>query len=404
MKSKLEKIRTGLQKHRKELFFFWKYAIFTKLHFWKYDSRKVILFRLDLIGDCTMFTSAASAIREQYKDREVTVVCLSAAMPIFERLGIFDNIISVDFKPHEIDYSKLASLIAKLRKEKYDILLQPQLSKYPLADIMAAAIKCNRRISIETKVGNSREKWIHMVNFLYDEFIPYSRDAVSEFEYYGDFVRGIGNPDYKITRPRLPYKKQNFIEGNYYVMYPGGSLSQKFWPSERFAQLANYIYEQTGLLGVILGVSSEQWVSDRLKAHLKMVVSLNTVDLTGLTSITDVIDIIGNAQFVVSNDTSGVHIACATNTPSVANVGGWFFGRFLPYEIEDLKPEDNIPLVAYAKMPCYYCDWEWEKVGKRNEECLRRLKAGEPSECIYNIEYEQMRILVDQVMKKINLC
>lgn len=362
------------------------------------------MLRLDLIGDCTMFTSAAQAIRERYKDCEMTMVCLSTTRPVFERLGIFDQIICMDFKPHDVNYAKLKELLAKLRKEKYDLLLQPQASKLPVADVLAAAIKCNRRIAIETKPGNSSTSWVQMVNFLYDTFIPYPRGIVSEFDYYGAFVRGLGMPDYKTTCPHLPYGKQHFVEGNYYVLYPGGSFSQKFWAADRFAKLADHIYARTGLVGVILGVASEQWVSDRVVEALSPLTAMSMIDLTGRTTISDVIDIIGNAKLVVSNDTSGVHIACATQTPSVADAGGWHFNRFLPYHIEDVKEDDRLPLVAYTEMPCYYCDWDWKIIGQRNDVCLERMKRGETSECIHRITYEQMQDLVDKIIEDEHLC
>lgn len=400
----VDKIIDYLRQNKKLLSFFWRYAFRAKLHFSKHASRKIILLRLDFIGDCTMFTSAAKAIREFYQDREMTLLCLSSTKPLFERLGIFDRIIDVDFSPHNVDFQRLPSLIREVREEKYDILLQPQVSKCPLADILAAAVRCNQRIAIETKSGNSSKNWVRMVNFLYDHFIPYPKDQVSEFDCYAAFVRGIGFKDYRITRPCLPFKEQHFIEGNYYVLYPGGSMSQKFWPAERFAQLADYIFQRTGLLGVILGIEKEQWVSDQVQKNLKIQTSMAMVDLTGRTSITDVIDVIGNAEFVVSNDTSGVHIACATNTPSVGNVGGWHFGRFLPYHIEDVRPGDNLPLVAYVKMPCYLCGWDWNIVEPQNPGCLRRLQYGEPCECVDKVTFEQMRDLVDQVMEGCKLC
>lgn len=398
------KIKSFLRRNFKTKYLFWKYALLDKLHFGKYHSRDVIMLRLDLIGDCTMFTGAAKAIREFYKDREMTVICLSISRPVFERLGVFDHIISVDFRPHDIDEEKLKKLIKDLRMREYDILLQPQVSKYPLADILAAAVKCNQRIAIETKAGNSDVSWIQMVNFLYDKFIPYPRGVVSEFDYYGAFVRGIGLTEYRTTCPSLGYKEQQFVKSDYYVLYPGASLRQKTWPAERFALLANHIYQRTGLTGVILGVADEQWVSDALKANLDLQTSMAVVDLTGKTTISDVIDIIGNAKFVVTNDTSGVHIACATKTPSVVNAGGWHFDRFLPYHIENITPEDHLPLVAYTKMPCYFCEWLWSVVGERNPECLRRLQCGEPSECIEKITYEQVKELVDKVIEGENLC
>ena len=402
MASFFKRAKNYLKRKTNEQKYFWKYAFKSKRH--SYNSSSVIMLRLDLIGDCTMFTSAAVAIREYYKERKMTIVCLNMSKPIFERLGIFDKIITVDFRPESIDYDKLELVIEELRKDEYDILLQPQVSKLPVADIISAAVKCNKRIAMETKPGNSSAEWIKTVNFLYDKFIPYPRGVVSEFDYYGAFVRGIGITDYKTVCPHLPYGEQHFIEGDYYVVYPGGSFRQKFWAPERLGTIANYIYEKTGLIAVILGVAREQWIADEMKKNLSDVVFMSTVDLTGRTSILDVVDIIGNAKFVLTNDTSGVHIACATKTPSVVIVGGWHYNRFLPYHIEDVKPEDKLPLVANTDMPCYFCDWNWDIIGKRNCECLERMKREETSECIDKITVEQVKVLVDKILEEEKLC
>lgn len=398
------KVLGFLRRNRRNLYYFWKYALAAKLHLKKYKSSDVMLLRLDLIGDCTMFTSAACAIRKIYKDRKLTLVCLASSKPIYERLNIFDRIIDINFKPDNVDFVSLNGLIEKLRKDEYALLLQPQASKYPLADIIAAAVRCNKRIAIETKVGNSGGHWIRMVNFLYDQFIPLPRGIVSEFDYYGAFVRGLGCPDYKTTCPVLPYKEQHFMKSSYYVLFPGGSLRQKFWPAERFAMIADYIFQKTGLQGVILGAPNEKWVSDKLMAALSPASAASVTDLTGKTSLDDVIDLIGNAELVVSNDTSGVHIACATRTPSVAINGGWHFRRFLPYHIENVKPEDQLPLVAYTEMPCYYCEWIWAIVSRRNPDCLRRLQTGGVSPCIEKVTFEQVREKVEQILKDRNLC
>lgn len=402
IKNFLSKIKQFYQRYYKEIRYFWKYALRAKLRILKYRSKKVIMLRLDLIGDCTMFTSAATTIREHYKNREMTLVCLSVSQPVFERLGIFNKIISVNFKPEAINWDVVDDLIDEIRSEEYDILLQPQISKFPIADIIAAATKCNKRISIEpiTPYGNSSPGWIRMTNFLYNKFIPYPCGIVSEFDYYGAFVRGVCDPNYKTTMPKLPYGEQCFIDGDYYVLFPGGSLTQKLWPADRFAKVAEHIYAETGLTGVILGDSNEQWVSDDLKRNLKTIVGMSIIDLTGKTTISDVIDIIGNAKFVVTNDTSGVHIAAATNTPSVVNVGGWHFKRFLPYHIEDVRTGDHPPMVAYVEMPCYNCTWNWDAIGESNPECLECLKTGQPCSCIAAISVQQMVELVDKVIEE----
>lgn len=405
MKKFLSRVKNRIKKEKNnslEAKYFKKYAKTAKRH--SYNTKDIIMLRLDMIGDCTMFTSTAAAIREFYKDRKMTILCLSTTRFVFESLGVFDRIITMDFKADGVDFKKLDRLIEELGENEYDILLQPQASKLPVADIIAAAIKCNTRIAIETKPGNSKAEWIESVNFLYDKFIPYPRGDVSEFDYYKAFAVGLGIKDFKIACPTLKYKTQNFIEGKYFVLYPGGTFSQKFWPAEHYAKISEHIYKKTGFLAVLLGVAHEQWVADNVKKNLNSLTAMSTIDLTGRTSIGDVIDIIGNAEFVISNDTSGAHIACAVKTPCVVIVGGWHYNRFFPYHIEDIKPDDKIPIVANTDMQCYHCDWNWDTIGERNKGCLARMKRGVPSECIEKITYEQVEVLVEKMLEDEGLC
>ena len=366
----------------------------------KYNSTEIILFRLDLIGDCTMFTSAAKALREFYKDRKMTVVCLNISKPIFDRIGGFDRIITVDFKPHDIDYEKLETVIAEIQKYEFDILLQPQISKMPLADILCVATKCNKRIAIETLEGNSPKKWIEYFSWIYDEFIPYPRGHKSEFDYYAAFVRGVVGEQYKITKPILNFNSQNIVKAKYFVLYVGASMEQKLWPFYRFSKVAEHVFDRTNLTAVILGVESEKKYADLVVANVRSVNESRIIDLCGQTTMDEVIDIIGNAEFIVSNDTSGVHIACATNTPSVAINGGWHYGRFLPYSLEMQKDTDNIPLVAEKKMDCYYCDWNLDTIGKTNAKCLVRVKSGASADCIQKVRTEQVIELVDKILSE----
>lgn len=380
---------------RKEKALFWKYAWVKKFFTPKYASKKIIMLRLDLIGDCTMFTDAAIAIREYYKECEMTMVCLTWTRSVFERLGIFDEVLSVDFKPDAIDWKNLNTFLKKLRTKEYDILLSPQVSKYPLADIIASAVKCNKRIAMQSRIGNSTQKWIDKVRFIYDQVICYPEGWVSEFDYYAAFVRGIGVTSYRSRRPKLPYSEQKIISSDYYILYPNGSFEIRNWPPERFAAVAEYIYNQTGLTGILLGAAKEQHIADKLKNCLCLPARLSVIDLTGKTSIQEVIDLIGNAKFVISNDTSGVHIACATNTPSIAIAGGWHFDRFLPYHLEDVHEKDNLPITVYTEMSCYYCDCRFSE---KNAECWDRIVQGKLFSCIDAVSIEQVKSAINKII------
>jgi len=155
---------------------------------------------------------------------------------------------------------------------------------------------------------------------------------------------------------------------------------------------------------VILGTRSEQGISESVKRCLNAVPSILIIDLTGKTSVSDVIDIIGNAKLVVANDSSGVHIAAATRTPVVATVGGWLYGRFLPYHIENHHSGEPLPLEAHATVPCFRCKWVYNTILRDNSECLHSWERDIPCICIEKITYEQMEELVDRVIDTYVLC
>ena len=369
----------------------------------RYSSRGVILFRLDMIGDCTMFSSTLRSIREFYGDREFTVLCTARSAPVFQRLGVCE-VYPIDLNLLSPDMEKLETILSDLRQKEYDILLQPQVSKCPISDLLAAAIKCNRRIQIEPYDGreargaNCLRDWVYLTNPLYDEIIPFPRQQVSEFDIQGAFARGIGIHDFKTRRPNLPVKKQNWVQGEYYVLCPGGSFYQKYWSPKRFAALADYVYEKTHLTGVILATAKERWVAEKIKQFMKPETAETLVDLTGQTKVEDMIDVIGNARLCIANDSGGAHVACATNVPCVATVGAWFLGRFLPYHIEEILPGDHIPLVAYVDLPCKRCGLDYNYMFEHNPKCLRRFFTSRTADCIDSIPLERMKEYVDQVL------
>ena len=55
------------------------------------------MLRLDMIGDCTMFTSTAAAIRKFYKDSKMTILCLSTTKFVFESI-LSSSIIKIFIK------------------------------------------------------------------------------------------------------------------------------------------------------------------------------------------------------------------------------------------------------------------------------------------------------------------
>ncbi|MCY4011829.1 MAG: lipopolysaccharide heptosyltransferase II [Gammaproteobacteria bacterium] len=88
----------------------------------------------------------------------------------------------------------------------------------------------------------------------------------------------------------------------------------KRWPAERFAALAARCVE-AGASVWILGTDAERQAADRIVAAAPV------VDLTGKTSLVDVVDLLSAASVAVVNDSGLMHVAAALAVPLVALFG-----------------------------------------------------------------------------------
>lgn len=74
----------------------------------------------------------------------------------------------------------------------------------------------------------------------------------------------------------------------------------------------------------------------------------NLINLTGKTTLENVLNIISSSSLVIGNETGLVHIASLWSVPTVMFYGGGHFGRLLP---------KKAILASCLPMPCYYCEW-----------------------------------------------
>jgi ADP-heptose:LPS heptosyltransferase len=99
----------------------------------------------------------------------------------------------------------------------------------------------------------------------------------------------------------------------YGLLVPGGAVHRpaKRWPVDRYAELSAQI-KLKGITPVILGSSSESDLAEHIKA-----IAPDAIDLTGQTSLIEIIGLAKNAKIAVGNDTGPMHMASAAHCPSV---------------------------------------------------------------------------------------
>jgi ADP-heptose:LPS heptosyltransferase len=125
------------------------------------------------------------------------------------------------------------------------------------------------------------------------------------------------------------------------------------WPIDHFAELLTQLDSQFELQYVLCGSQDDRALCERLMHDPRL---NNLTNLAGQTSLLELVELVRSAALVVTNDSSPVHIAAATNTPSVCILGGGHYGRFLPYHVES-DVSSALPATLTTPMECFGCNW-----------------------------------------------
>lgn len=109
------------------------------------------------------------------------------------------------------------------------------------------------------------------------------------------------------------------LPGERFAAIGAGSTNSraKRWPAVRFAKLSEDITGRFGLRSVLLGSEEEQEVAAAVVAASEA----PTIDLTGMTSLSNAVAILAEADVMVSNDMGLAHVAAAVGTPTVTIFG-----------------------------------------------------------------------------------
>jgi len=280
------------------LFFFWKkFKPFPK------KIRKILVIRLDHIGDMLLTTPVFKTLKNNFPDAEVHVLSRTIAVPILEGNSSVDKIIEFNApwfaRGERIDNKN--ELINKLKKERYDLVLE--LKGDPRNILFANSIG-------SYSVGYS----IRGFGFLLNKVVSW-KGIKHISERYLDLLRAIGCK-------RISQKLELFIDkktkekvikmlpsGHKMCINPGVGAVERQWPLENFAELINKIDSR------IILVDSDK---SRTSKILKLVKDKQKViDLSGKLNIKELAEAVKQCNLFIGLESATMHIASAVGTPLI---------------------------------------------------------------------------------------
>lgn len=160
-----------------------------------------------------------------------------------------------------------------------------------------------------------------------------------------------------------------FNQKDYVVINPNASdlRIERRWPKEKFIELIQMVLNQfPDKFIYIIGSKSENPYSEEIT---KAINNSKVINTAGTTSINELIELIKNAELMVTNDTGPMHIAFCTNTPIIC-----LFGPCSPNQYGVSKKAHIIYKPVYCS-PCVH-DFEIAPC-KGNNVCMQLISVNE---------------------------
>lgn len=312
-------------------------------------KNKLLIVDIGLIGDYIIFRNYLETLRNnnKYKNWTITLIGNEDWKKIAEEFdsAYVDNFIWIN---RNLFMSSILYRFKKLQMIKthsFQDIIYPRSSR----ELFTASIV--KHSIAHTKIGSISDernapKWqIKIMDKWFDQLIS---SGESNFEFYKlkYFFNHVLNEKISFQKPFfLTIKKLNTNDkSDYFVIFPGASNSFKRWSTTNFAYLIDMIIDSFQTKRIfIAGSHRDQVLAQEIFTLSKYHNQL--IDLTGKTTLPDLVELLSNAELLISNDTSAIHIAASVDTPTICISAGEQYGKYLPYPADmNVKMEVLLPI------------------------------------------------------------
>lgn len=275
-------------------------------------GKRILVIRLDRIGDVVLSTPVAKALRAAYPDSRITFLVRPYAADIVKGNPYIDEVITYDKE-------RTLSFAMSLRKKKFDmaLILHPTSRTHWIVFLAG----------IPVRLGYDNKK----MGMLLTKRVPHGKQygLKHEIDYNLDLLRHIGvEPSERELRFPLNSASEKKIEslfaGNHIgpedtvvVINPSASCRSKMWRPANFSKVSDSLVERFGAKIIIIGGAKDTASADMLANSMRKA----SINLAGRTTVADIASILKRARLFISNDSGPVHIACAVGTPVISIFG-----------------------------------------------------------------------------------
>ncbi len=306
----------------------------------KQNPYSMLLIRLDSIGDYILFRNFIEQVKKNnlYKDYTLSLcgnILWKNLAETFDN-NVVNNFIWIDRNKFHKNIFYKYKILKSIREKGYEIVINSTYSREILfGDSIVKVSGAKKKIGCIGSL-DSYMKWKRklLTDKYYTKLIPASESNLFEFLRNKVFFEKLLEVKIDLRKPILPESVGNSsysFDKKHAVLFPGAASSSRKWKRDYFFEILKYIIQHYDFLAVIAGGKNETEIAETLVSGLD---ESYIIDMTGKTTLPQLVDLIRNAKILISNDTGATHIAAAVDTSFVCVSNGNHFGRFHPYPQE----------------------------------------------------------------------
>lgn len=343
--------------------------------------KNILAVKLVMIGDTVLLAPSIRALRKKFGSSRLTVMCSPVNEVIVRGWDFIDGYITLDFARLLLNPLKLIKFVADLRKQKYDLVLDfetwPRI--IPLITYLSGA---------RSRIGYRTGKQCR--HLLFTEAVDHTRGK-HELKCFMDIVNragvevedtsikmAVGVQEEKTAKKILD--ENGFIEKKFVIIHPGCGANGFYreWYPERYAAVSDYLNKRYSLKVMLTGTGDDAGIVSGMLSKT----GEKVLDLSGKTTLLELIALVEKSLFVLCGNTGIVHLASAVGTPVVVlqgptdpeKWGPWGRGRVITAENLDCRP-------------CLYLGYEY---GCRTRKCMELITV----EAVKNAIDREIKALV----------
>lgn len=345
--------------------------------------KKILIINPFGIGDVLFTTPVISALKKSFPDSVIGYWCNKRVKEVFLSNPKVDKVFALsrgDFKrayrksPGE-GIRQFFSLISGIKKEKFDLTLDFSLDQR--YGFLSQLLGIKKRIGFNYKDRG----W-----FLTKKLNIGGYDGKPIAEIYLDLFQFLGTkPEYNKLevfasevdkiRVKIILEQAGIKDTDTIVAIApgaggswGGNASFKHWPAIKYAQLADNIANNFNVKVLIVGDISEKPITDIVVSAMKN----KPVDLSGKTTLGELIAVFGNARLLITNDGGPLHIAVALGIKTVSIFGPVDDLVYGPYPVSERH------IVMKKDLSCRPCYKNFRiDMCNNNKECINSISVEE---------------------------